>query len=179
MSDISDIQYANLSEFAYKSPEDRANVVGLHLGRNYKRWFAVENNGEVAVVFRGTDPWSGEDLYTDVQLAIGNIRDTSYYQSAREFVQEIQSSFPDKKITLTGHSLGGTIAAELGEALDLPSVSFNPGSSPFQRPHYGEKQVIYHSVFDPISFLSRGETVYTKRGGDHGLAEYLTYDPFY
>lgn len=63
------------------------------------------------------------------------LRDTlsqSYYQSALDTIDQLRQEYPHKKITLTGHSLGGAIASLVGATMGIPTVTFEaPGDALF------------------------------------------------
>lgn len=51
-----------------------------------------------------------------------------YYKAAMEIYRKVQELYPDSSIWVTGHSLGGSLAALLGRTYGLPVVAFEaPG----------------------------------------------------
>lgn len=116
---------------AYRDP--RSNVV--HIG------------------IRGTH--SVEDLITDASLVFNQLSSTSRYRRDKAFVESMQRQFPDSKIELTGHSLGGAVVSalqrELGDA--VTSTSFN-------------------AAYQPMDFLDRSDRNSTTR-------VYARNDPLY
>lgn len=95
----------------------------------YGKVFLSVKNSEVVISFSGTDLFPpnkdrslGEkfddlksavfDLYNDINMAIKNV--PSQLQNAKMLYKDVKSKFPNVKITLTGESLGGSLAALCG-----------------------------------------------------------------
>ena len=71
-------------------------------------------NAEIVISFAGTY-WKLDDLRdlnADINLAAGN-GDTQLFQAVKYYLQ-VKAANPDAKITLTGDSLGGGLAALVG-----------------------------------------------------------------
>jgi len=82
----------------------------------------------VVVAFKGTDPTNVNDLYTDLGLAVGHLSDSARVQRTREAIKTIQQAMPGKRLILTGHSLGGSLAREMSnEPVVKRAVGFNTG----------------------------------------------------
>ncbi len=89
--------------------------------------FAAElySNGSAYVLaFRGTEPnWA--DWYTNVaQAAAGPLAPTQY-QEAVALAQRVGQSVGGAELTMTGHSLGGGLAAAAAIATGRSAVTFN------------------------------------------------------
>lgn len=63
--------------------------------------------GEIIIAYRGTE--NGTDKWTDAQMVFDHLDDQ--FADALDFYDEVEAEFSDKKITLTGHSLGGALAS--------------------------------------------------------------------
>jgi len=90
------------------------------------RVFKKANGNEVVFAFKGTVPSMMSDLTADLAIALnkapGQARDARYY------AEQWRRAYPNMKITLVGHSLGGGICQLVGTALDIKFVTFNaPG----------------------------------------------------
>jgi hypothetical protein len=58
----------------------------------------------------------------------------NFYGGCVKMVQEIMAQYPGKKITFTGHSLGGAMAAAMSARFESPAVTFNsPGTFTLQQ----------------------------------------------
>lgn len=82
------------------------------------------------------------------------IEESGYIEDSKIHVENIMKMFPDKKIILTGHSLGGAIASLVAANLGLRAYAF---SSPGEKYHFDKnyklnklKIVHFGSCSDPI-----------------------------
>jgi hypothetical protein len=85
--------------------------------------------GTYYLAFRGTEigPIDRRDANADISQYAG--RHTSQYEKAIELVKLIKDKLgPDAEIHLTGHSLGGGLAAAAAYATGLKATVFNPAS---------------------------------------------------
>ena len=82
--------------------------------------FEHQNTDEVVISIRGTDSkWDW--LVSNFAVIIS----PAYKQASKE-VREYINSHPDKKIKITGHSLGGGIALSVSARLGLDAITFDP-----------------------------------------------------
>ena len=98
--------------------------------RNGFQAFLYKNNdNNIVLSFRGTEIQKlknaevFKDLYSDAQLALEIL--PLQYSSANALYQEIKKGYPNFEITVTGHSLGGSLAQLVSAANDCPAVTFN------------------------------------------------------
>lgn len=85
--------------------------------------FEKQNSNEVIFAFRGTD--SKKD-YLGANFAIWPL--SIQYTQAKKAFKEYVNSHPNKKITVTGHSLGGGLALSMSVRYGVDAVVFD--SSP-------------------------------------------------
>jgi dienelactone hydrolase len=128
----------NLSQIAYKKGHGERSAQ-LHPHYTYDEQLSDDdtvvahhryNPNESIIAFRGTDPhtWSRakRDIPADIRLGMGNTSSDRFVQARRK-IQDFHRQHPGRHITLTGHSLGGTIAEEIGRENHIDSAVFNPG----------------------------------------------------
>lgn len=128
-----------LSDLAYKTPEERQQWVeeqGLEndyfIDQNDDEFFSLigkHENANAYNVHRGTS--SLEDLGTDVQLALNRLNTTDRYKRSLEKSKRTHT-FHRPKVIEIGHSLGGTLAEQIGQELNHESVAFNMGTTPLR-----------------------------------------------
>ncbi len=83
---------------------------------------ALEKDGVVMVVFRGSDDMG--DLRVDHQMLSGKLPDQ--FQNAVDFMEQVRAANPDKKIVVTGHSLGGALTELVSSKYDdVLGISFD------------------------------------------------------
>jgi len=168
-------EFAILARAAYgKSQYDRAQMVSDYF--QSPRWFinaaystrdvAVFVNyltKEVVVSVRGTDfknkgRW--DDLGDDVLLGTGFQRNTDRYRQAISVIKQIRGdpNLEGFNPIITGHSLGGITAEDVGNDLKVDSITFNPGATPLtvlaekETPlDLSETHINVHTKTDPIS----------------------------
>ena len=75
----------------------------------------------MVLTFRGTD--DGGDAVDDVLQGIGVT--TDQYKKANDLAKILNKNFPNKHITVTGHSLGGGLAALAALQLGTDAITFN------------------------------------------------------
>jgi putative lipase involved disintegration of autophagic bodies len=77
------------------------------------------NSNDIVFAFRGTDSkWD----YPMSSLAIYSVA----YKQAVKAVREYREKHPEKKIVVTGHSLGGGLALSVSVRLGIDAITFDP-----------------------------------------------------
>jgi hypothetical protein len=104
-------------------------------------------------VVNGTQPTRPADILTDVNLALGRLKQTKRYQSDKRDYDKAKAKYENDKIVIAGHSLGGNIASKLDTGADI--YTFNPAST------FGEKinkrEQAYRTNNDLVSLLKVGQ----------------------
>ena len=79
--------------------------------------------------------------------------DLDRYTSETDKHAKLMNKYADKQVSLTGHSLGGSIANHLGRIYNLPSITFNaaPSHHSDSTPH--PASTVYRTKFDIVSYL--------------------------
>lgn len=77
------------------------------------------------LAFRGTDPTNMEDIAQDLTQGVGIKSD--YYDKATKLAREMKKKgiFTAQNTSITGHSLGGGMAAAAGGASGFPTYTYN------------------------------------------------------
>jgi hypothetical protein len=120
--------------------------------------YEKKDSDEVIFSFRGTD--SRRDYLTASAvpwpLAI-------QYQQARRSLEKYQATHPEKHVTLTGHSLGGGIAAGLSVRKGIDTVVFDPSPRIFDG--WGDKHLPAKTrivIFQKGEVLEKARRVWPK-----------------
>ena len=75
---------------------------------------------------KGTNPFSVDDIKTDVLLAFGKLKDTDRYKDSKRVLNEAKQKYKGYNTTVVGHSLGSQIANNIASK-DDKVVSYNGG----------------------------------------------------
>ena len=87
--------------------------------------------GKAVVAFRGTH--EAKDLVADAHILAGTFNKSGQYKAWDKTLKGVVGKYGHENVErLTGHSLGGKGALALGSEHQIPSESFNPGSSPLE-----------------------------------------------
>ncbi|MGL1833013.1 calcium-binding protein [Rhodocyclaceae bacterium SMB388] len=86
--------------------------------------FVKTATGEVVVASRGTEILGADgDVQADIQMAKGEL--PYQYIYAKRFLNTVRAANPGAQITLTGHSLGGSLTQLLAAETGFQAVTFN------------------------------------------------------
>jgi hypothetical protein len=83
---------------------------------------AYQKGSEIVIAFRGWDDFDPRDV-PSIQRAYDN-KPYEQIKDAQKFIDEILRDNPGATISLTGHSLGGSLAAIMAVRNDLPAETF-------------------------------------------------------
>ncbi len=101
--------------------------------------YSDQDTGDLVLAFRGTETCSFPcsfketgvfllDAAADTLLTFGE--DGPQFKHAFNFAEEVISRYPDRKIIVTGHSLGGGLAQAVGAVFGLETFAFNSAPVP-------------------------------------------------
>ena len=141
-SNITDQQLAFASQMAYEDEIPPLEIVE-NLGEGWieeKKYFIDHASGlqahvfinnktqELIVAFRGTEEKIKDLLITDIgYIARGDDINNPQAIEARKYIEKILNDpkYQGYNFMLTGHSLGGYLAADCGARYKIPTVTFN------------------------------------------------------
>lgn len=120
----------NPDEFVQSALPSTSHAFDASLSDHETSVFVDHAAKQVITSFRGTAALG--DLGTDTAIAAGLAKNSARYASSSDALNAVFSKYGDYSHTLTGHSLGGYLATELGkENRDKVTnvYAYNPGSS--------------------------------------------------
>ncbi len=113
---------------------------------------------DVIIAFRGTN--DKDDLNDDVAMARSRI--PAQTRDALDLYDKVKREYPDKDITLTGHSLGGSLAEIVGALNGELAVSFNA---------YGVRDLFNENVViqeeNIVNYVNTQDAVTVVNGENH------------
>ena len=123
--------YSDSNNLPYGSKQIKPTEFNSHTGFKGKVYRA--ESGEIVISFRGTelDDIKGRGLRNDVNMACKIL--PAQLQNAFTMYKQVKKEYPNAKITLTGESLGGTLAALVAAETGVKAVTFSA---------YGAKDLI-------------------------------------
>ncbi len=143
-----DIQLALMAGRAYQSTRNEINWFPVASEWTEKRHEHDDSSGfeavsfqrgdEIVISYAGTYPGQTGDLLADANLATGNNSEqlTQAIDYYLQVAAQVRATNPNATITLTGHSLGGGLAALVGVFFGGRAVTFDqaPFATCFVRP---------------------------------------------
>lgn len=122
--------------------------------KDYKVFKKV-STGEIIIACRGTA--TKEDANPDLYIAGGVLPLHERSKKVTEVVRKYRKSYDD--VTITGHSLGGALAAAAAVRTDTMAVTFNQGSSPIDGVVQGIGKLLGYRYKNVIHFAVCNDVV--------------------
>ena len=92
----------------------------------------VPDLSQIVIGFAGTNIEDHGDLLADVESVVGQTGDTgAQIAAAKAYAREVRDRFPGPSLSVTGHSLGGFLALDVGAEFGWDTVAFN-GPDPWE-----------------------------------------------
>jgi hypothetical protein len=108
---------------------------------------------EKKVIYSVAGTHNLRDIGTDFYLALGGLKQTNRYKDAQNVLNKTREKYNGSQMTITGHSLGGTIAGYIAsKGRDDKVLTLDKGATIGQRTRGLEKS--YRTSGDAVSALS-------------------------
>ncbi len=130
-----------------------------------------ELDNKIFIAYKGTETDRTDDLRADVSLFFNLMSRDPKFQRGLNLFDEVQQKYPDRRITVTGHSLGSGLAHHVASLRNTHAYTFNGGASPLQLQGV-KRSTNFITGDDPISktiqFQRRGRVI--KHNPEEGRA---------
>ena len=115
-----------------------------------------------------------KDAFTDVNLAFGNLKNTSRYKEAKKVLEKAKKKYDGSDVTVTGHSLGGSIGAGITSKKEK-FLGFDSGYTLGQQTRgYDGNHQHYRTAGDLVSILGSGaKDMQTLKAPKKGVSDYI------
>jgi hypothetical protein len=137
-------QQKNMKKYGYKLDKDLSN--------DNQQVYYNKNQNKLLYNVSGTH--NLKDVGTDVYLALGKLKNTNRYKEADETLKKAKAKYNINKATITGHSLGASIAQGISKPEDQ-EYSLNAGYTIGQKTK-ANNQHNYRTQGDVVSLLGTG-----------------------
>lgn len=88
----------------------------------YGNGSTLEDSTKLVIAFRGTEFESKNDWKNNLSM-----KEPPQYKQAFSYISDLKKTYPEKDITVVGHSLGGGIAINMALRIqNISAVAFNP-----------------------------------------------------
>ena len=138
-------QKTSLGKYGYQRDDDLSND-------NQQVYYNPIQN-KILYDIAGTHNLS--DVGTDLYLAAGHLKDTNRYKEADSKLQKAKKKYGVNEATVTGHSLGGSIAGYVANKQDKV-ITLDKGATIGQKIRSNENA--YRTSGDAVSLLNAGAT---------------------
>lgn len=120
---------AKFARDVYHEPGDRHSIEGF----NYQKNMSDRNSGvylndpdlKLILALKGTSNFA--DIGPDLFIIGGNEDNSRRFTQSLKKYDQVKNKFPNHKIEVVGHSLGGTQAMFVGQKRDVENYAYNPG----------------------------------------------------
>ena len=159
-----EIEVSNLNKLlneSYKKKKDTSSnidnrfILDENLSTDKTKVYLDNKTGDIKMVNRGTSDF--KDVFTDAKLLMG-FKDKSRFNEARGILNEIKNKYPQKSIDVYGHSLGASVAEDLGKDERIKNViTLNKPTTPkdlLYKSKQSGKQYDIRTTGDLISILN-------------------------
>ena len=109
--------------------ENRGYVLDKRLSGNREKVYHNAQNNKTIVAVRGTKSYA-DVLVNDPAVALGILSKTNRYKHAQRTYNKTLEKYGDSKISVVGHSLGGSIVSHLKTRDEDQKITYNKGAGP-------------------------------------------------
>lgn len=117
------------SDSPYKRVDQDSHAISGLFAATYIRGSDKAQPAEIVIAFRGTEKFDPRDWVSgNLSGALdspGGQRDARQYVEADSYARKIREQYPNARIVVTGHSLGGSLASYVGNQMGVDTYTFD------------------------------------------------------
>jgi dienelactone hydrolase len=148
------------SSYGDKKAKDKLSQAGYRYdsmlsNHNQQVWY---NPNEKKLLYNVAGTHNIRDVGTDAYLLAGKLKDTNRYKEADNILHQAKQKYNPANTTVTGHSLGSTIANQIASKGNGDKVYALDGGFPFGQELTNNKNFHnYRTAGDIVSILSQNK----------------------
>ena len=148
--------YEPLNNSSLKKFEQLGYDLDMSLSNKNNKVFFNEAQNKLIFIVKGTNPTSTQDVYTDVALTFGKLKDTDRYKDSDKRLKQAKSKYGVSSALVVGHSLGGLIAKYIASSSDKV-VQYNSASVIGESKR--DNTTSYRTSGDLVSLLNKNTSI--------------------
>ena len=148
--------YEPLNNSSLKKFEQLGYDLDMSLSNKNNKVFFNEAQNKLIFIVKGTNPTSAQDVYTDVALTFGKLKDTDRYKDSDKRLKQAKSKYGVSSALVVGHSLGGLIAKYIASSSDKV-VQYNSASVIGESKR--DNTTSYRTSGDLVSLLNKNTSI--------------------
>jgi hypothetical protein len=148
--------YEPLNNSSLKKFEDLGYQLDTSLSNKNNKVFYNQAQNKLIVIVKGTNPTSAQDVYTDVALSFGRLKNTDRYKDSDKRLKQAKQKYGVSSALVVGHSLGAIISKYIAGSSDKV-VQYNSASVIGEKPR--DNVTSYRTSGDLVSLLNKNTSI--------------------
>ena len=148
--------YEPLNNSSLKKFEDLGYQLDTSLSNKNNKVFYNQAQNKLIFIVKGTNPTSAQDIYTDVALSFGRLKNTDRYKDSDKRLKQAKQKYGVSSALVVGHSLGAIISKYIAGSSDKV-VQYNSASVIGEKPR--DNVTSYRTSGDLVSLLNKNTSI--------------------
>jgi hypothetical protein len=148
--------YEPLNNSSLKKFEDLGYQLDTSLSNKNNKVFYNQAQKNLIFIVKGTNPTSAQDVYTDVALSFGRLKNTDRYKDSDKRLKQAKQKYGVSSALVVGHSLGAIISKYIAGSSDKV-VQYNSASVIGEKPR--DNVTSYRTSGDLVSLLNKNTSI--------------------
>ena len=148
--------YEPLNNSSLKKFEDLGYQLDTSLSNKNNKVFYNQAQKKIIFIVKGTNPTSAQDVYTDVALSFGRLKNTDRYKDSDKRLKQAKQKYGVSSALVVGHSLGAIISKYIAGSSDKV-VQYNSASVIGEKPR--DNVTSYRTSGDLVSLLNKNTSI--------------------